>query len=54
VIERLTEVHSAVGCQPPYKVQRRRKSLEERLLETHFYLFICELIVGVEDLVHFR
>ena len=49
-------MHLKVGCQPPYKVQRRRRSLkEERLLETNsVYPFICGLIVGVEDLVHFR
>ena len=47
-------MHLKVGCQPPYKVQRRRLK-EERLLETNsVYPFICGLIVRVEDLVYFR
>ena len=34
---------------------RRRSLIEERLLETNSVSpFICGLIVGVEDLVHFR
>ena len=47
--------HLKVGCQPSYKVQRRRSLKEGRLLETNsVYPFMCGLIVGLEDLVHFR
>ena len=61
VIERFTEFHTPVqlvvvmhlkvGCQQPYKVQRKRSLKEKRLLETNTVdPFMCELIVGVEDL----
>ena len=54
-VQLVVVMHLKVGYHPPYKVHRRRSSLkEERLLETNVYSFICGLIVGVEDLVHFR
>jgi hypothetical protein len=48
-------MHLKVGCQPQYKVQRRRSLTKERLLETNpVNHFICGLIVGLEEFVHFR
>jgi hypothetical protein len=52
-VQLVVVMHLRVVFQPPYKVQRRRLK-EERLLDYSIYLFICGLIVGVEDLVHFR
>ena len=43
------------SCQSQYKV-KRRKSLEEGEMTRNDSVdhFMCGLIVGVEDLVHFR
>jgi hypothetical protein len=47
-------MHLKVGCQPPYKVQRRSLK-EERFLETNLvYPFICGFVVRVIDFMHFR